>query len=424
MSTSHSRVHHYVPQWYQRRFFKAGQSRFYYLDLHPETVCDDGVHRHRRRSLLRWGPARCFCADELYTVKLGDWLTDEIERRFFGAIDPHGQHAVEALSEFEGLRRGFNREAFAYATQYMDAQRMRTPRGLDRLQSQIDICDRNQTLMAMQILFQLHTTMWSEGVREIVRARDSPTKFISTDEPVTFYNARVFPESKVGRYPGDVGLDKIGTRTLFPLGIDSCLIITHVQLVRNPWSDMLASRLNARAYQPTMMSLLDVQFGRELTEDEVLRVNLILKRRATRYLAAAEEEWLYPEKKTSIQHWSKLDDDWFLFPHLWKVSFVSGIVAGYSNGRKWAADEYGYHPGDPNYDDQRRRQREWDLHHKAKEAWSRKRAGCSVAHVDDGTRGDLVGDSLMQEYLDSVAHRAVRNRTARSTVSGTQSRPE
>jgi hypothetical protein len=174
-----------------------------------------------------------------------------------------------------------------------------------------------------------------------------------------------------------------------------------VQLVRNPWSDLLASRLNARAYQTTMMSLLGIQFGRELTEDEVLRINLILKRRATRYIAAAEEEWLYPEHRVSVQHWSKLDDDWFLFPNLWKVTFTSGTVAGFSGGGSWAADEYGYHPGDPDYDDKRRREKEWNLHEKAQRAWARKRAGCSVAHVDDGISSDRVSDKMMEEYLAS-----------------------
>jgi len=346
---------------------------------------------------LWWGPARCFCADELYTVKFGAWLSDEIERRFFGAIDSQGRESVRTIADFEGLSRSSGR-GLDFLPQYMDAQRMRTPRGLEWFQSQIDIRDRNQTLFAVQRLFQLHTTMWSEGVWEIVRARQSSTKFIVTDEPVTFYNPKVFPESKVGKYPGDLGLDKIGTRTLFPLGIDSCLLITHVQLVRNPWSDLLASRLNARAFQPTMMSLLDIQFGRELEEDEVLRINLILKRRATRYVAAAEQEWLYPEKRVSVQHWSKLDDDWFLFPHLWKVTFASGIVAGFSGGGSWATDEYGYRPGDPNYDDKQRRQKEWDLREKGQRAWARKRAGRSVAHVDEH---DHSGDSLMRKYLAS-----------------------
>jgi len=266
-----ARVHHYVPQWYQKGFLGSGQSRFHYLDLHPETV-GAGAHRHRRRHLLRWGPAQCFCADELYTVKFGDWLSDEIEKRFFGAIDNLGQASVRSLASFEGLSRSSGK-GLDYLPAYMDAQRMRTPRGLARFQSQTDIRDRNQTLLVMQLLFQLHTTMWTEGIWEVVRARTSPTKFIVTDEPVTFYNAKVFPEAKIGRYPGDVGLDKIGTRTIFPLNIDSCLLITHVQFARNPWSNLLASRLNARAYQTAMMSLLDIQFGRELTEDEVLRIN-------------------------------------------------------------------------------------------------------------------------------------------------------
>lgn len=350
---------------------------------------------------MRWGPSLCFCADELYTVKFGDWLSDEIERRFFGAIDSQGLKSVRTIADFEGLSRS-SAEGLDYLMQYMDAQRMRTPRGLERFQSQINIRDRNQTLFVMQRLFQLQSTMWTEGIWEVVRARLSPTKFIVTDDPVTFFNPKVFPESKEGRYPGDVGLDKIGTRTLFPLNLDTCLLITHVQLIRNPWSDLRTSRWNARAFQDTMMSLLDIQFGRELEEDEVLRINLILKRRATRYIAAAEEEWLYPEKRVSIQHWSKLDDDWFLFPHLWKVTFAGGTVAGYSGGRKtWAADEYGYHPGDPNYDDKQRREKEWDLHNKAKRTWARKRAGRSVAHVDDGMSSDRIGDEMMQEYLTS-----------------------
>ena len=151
-----------------------------------------------------------------------------------------------------------------------------------------------------------------------------------------------------------------------------------------------------------MMSLLDIQFGRELEEDEVLRINLILKLRATRYIAAAEEEWLYPEKRVSAQHWSKLDEDWFLFPHLWKVPFVSGMAVGFSGGGSWAVDEYGYRPGERNYDNKQRRQKEWDLREKAQRAWARKRVGRSVAHVDErGANGDRVGDSLMQEYLAS-----------------------
>jgi hypothetical protein len=66
MKAQQSRAHHYVPQWYQRRFLTPGASRFFYLDLHPDTVVRDGVS-HERKALLRWGPARCFYKDDKTT---------------------------------------------------------------------------------------------------------------------------------------------------------------------------------------------------------------------------------------------------------------------------------------------------------------------------------------------------------------------
>ncbi len=112
-------------------------------------------------------------------------------------------------------------------------------------------------------------------------------------------------------------------------------------------------RENARAYQTTMKNLLDTQFGRELEEQEVLRINHILKRRATRYIAAAEEEWLYPERHVVVRNWAELDDDWFLFPNLYKVPFAAEIVVGYRDGSVWAMDEHGRHPGNPKFKDEK-----------------------------------------------------------------------
>jgi hypothetical protein len=194
----------------------------------------------------------------------------------------------------------------------------------------------------MMRMFQLHTTIWTECVWEIVRARRSPTKFIVTDAPVTFYNHVMFKSDWV--HPEDADYKEIATRVLFPLGPDSCFILTHLQLVRNPWSVPSEFRRNPRSFDHTMKYLLEIQYGRELEEDEVLRINYILKRRAARYIAAAEKEWLFPEKRVSITDWTKLDNDWFLFPNLWKVSFTTGIMAGWADGSAWAADEYGHHP--------------------------------------------------------------------------------
>jgi hypothetical protein len=403
MTAPQSHVHHYVPRWYQRRFLKTGQFHFYYLDLRPETVVNNGK-KYQRRDLLRWGPDRCFYKDDLYTLKLGNWTTDDFEKRFFGIIDTNGRHAVELFGDFNGYSNCFSnnpegkgvREAFQSLPQYMDAQRFRTPRGLDFLRSIVNTRDSNETLLAMRQLYRFHTTMWLEGVWEIVRARQSPTKFIVTDEPVTFFNRRAFPSELA--YPRDVGLEKIGTRTLFPLGPDACLVITHLQLVRNPWAKPTTNRVNARAYQNTMVSMLETQFGRELDEDEVLRVNYILKRRATRYIAAAEEEWLHPERRVSTTDWAKLDDDWFLLPNLYKVPFHAEIMVGHEDGSVWAADEYGRNPGNPKYKDPKLHEEEWIRHEHAEREWGKKRAGKSVAHIDE-FRHDNVFDKIMEEHL-------------------------
>jgi hypothetical protein len=395
MTTQQAHKHHYVPQWYQRRFLLPGQNQFFYLDLNPETVVNGSV-RYRRRELLRWGTARCFYRDDLYTLKLRNWTTDQIEARFFGAIDRRGQKSVEVFGAYDGYSDAVHK-AFGDLPQFMDAQRFRTPRGLDRLSSLTAAKDRNQNLVLMQRLFQLHSTMWMEGVWEIARARNSATKFIISDEPVTFYNRRIYPTECAN--PGGIELDQVGTRTLFPLSMESCLIITHTQFVRNPRVNPNTQRENARAYQQTIKYLLDTQFGRELEEDEVLRINFILKKRATRYIAAAVESWLYPEARVSTQDWSKLDDDWFLLPHLYKVPFSNGIVVGYEDGTSYAADEYGRHPNNPSYQDKKRHSKEWETHLWARQEWAKKRVGKSVAHVEELGGRSAGGDKLMMNYL-------------------------
>ena len=74
MNTQQSHVHHYVPQWYQKRFLAPGKSKFHYLDLNPEVLTNNRVS-HQRKALLHWGPGRCFYKDDLYTLKLGGWTS-------------------------------------------------------------------------------------------------------------------------------------------------------------------------------------------------------------------------------------------------------------------------------------------------------------------------------------------------------------
>ena len=350
---------------------------------------------YQRRDLLNWGPASCFYKDDLYTLTFGRTATDEMEKMFFGEIDRLGHGAVAEIAEFAGITKSSGPDAFRNLPAYMGAQRFRTPRGLDDLKKRAswEADSPNATLIALACVFQAYATMWAEGVWEIVRARQSPTKFIVTDDPVTFYCQVMFPSE--WNYPEDCNLKQIGTRTLFPLGLDSCLIITHLQLTRHPKATPTEYRENARYYDQTMMHLGHIQFGRELEEDEVLRINYILKKRSTRYIAAAKKEWLYPERRVSTTDWKRLDEDWFLLPHLWKIPFSSGIAAG-GDGWAWAADEYGRHPGEPQYQDKRMHEIDWIRHQLAEREWARKRVGKSVAHIDEFWHDS---DGLMHKYL-------------------------
>jgi hypothetical protein len=243
-----SHAHHYVPRWYQRRFLAAGQTEYYCLDLHPETIIRSGA-AHSFNELHKWGTKKCFFEEDLYALRLGAWSTDEVERLFFEEVDRLGREAVELTADYRGFssKGSLNKNvgtALQNLVTYMGAQRFRTPRGLDLIKKWFG-SGHNETLRLMMDTFQIHTTVWTEAVWEIVRARRSSTKFIVTDAPVTFYNKSMFPSDWL--HPGDADFREIGTRTIFPLGPDSCFILTLLQLVRNPRSVPTMYRRNWRA---------------------------------------------------------------------------------------------------------------------------------------------------------------------------------
>ena len=395
MPESISHAHHYVPRWYQKRFLPPGQTKLYYLDLKPETVVGE-TFRYTKKAVRFLDPALCFCVSDLYSMRFGRHVTDTLEQHFFGAVDRLGAPAAEFFNSFNAIRTGINKFYQDFLA-YIAAQRFRTLRGLDWIKRQAGAPDQTRTLIAMRELFQLYNAMWMEGVWELVHARNSARKFIVSDNPVTFYNRRIFPHEDA--YPGGDDFPKVGTRTIFPVSMDCCLIITHLQLVRNPWSKPLAIRENARMFGQTMAKLTAIQVGRELEEDEVLRINYILKQRATKFIAAPNREALCPENQFAKTDWSKLDDDWFLLPNPWKVGFTTGIVAGFKDGSTLAVDEYGRSPRHPRFEDGRRREAEHRTFENGRREWAKRRIGKSLAHTLDLGREDAFSDRFMREYL-------------------------
>lgn len=391
-----SHQHHYVPRWYQKRFLPVGQQKLWYLDLKPEKVTVNGRISFMRQALRSMYPAQCFYFDDLYLLHFGKHVTDVVEKSFFGTVDKRGCSAAQFFDAFDVRANGLN-ESYQGLLAYIAAQRFRTPRGLDWIRRQGGVQDQNRTLMVMRQLFEAYNAMWMEGTWEIVHARNSETKFIISDDPVTFFNRKIFPEE--APYPGGDDFPKIGTRTIFPLNAENCLIITHLQLVRNPWCKPLETRENARLFGQTVARLTAIQHSRALEENEVLRINYLLKHRATKFIASGRKDDLYPESKLGRIDWAKLDDDWFLLPHLWKVNFTTGILMGTMDGRHLAIDEHGRDPRHPRYEDPRRRAEEHRTFEDGKREWAKKRIGKSLAQTWEWGRENSVHDRMMQEYL-------------------------
>ena len=362
-------INHYVPQWYQKRFIPShgGEQKFHYLDLTPPRVMHSDGSFHRRNELRRLGPANCFAQPNLYTLFFGKDAADIIERHFFGVIDRLGADAVKFFSNYALC--GETGAAFNNLLRYLDAQKLRTPKGLDLIKRLPGRNSHQDALKFMGQLWQAHMTIWTEGVWEIVQCDQSETKFIISDHPVTTYNKNLFPLSPECKYPFDAPIECLATHTIFPLDLNRCLVITNLGYVRNPEANPLQVRENPRYFAPTVFDIRKVQTGRQISEDNVRAINYIAKRRARRYVAAAQKEWLYPEKILKTTMWDKLGDRFFLMPDPRKVSFSTDFFAGYKDGSVWGSDEYGRRPrkDDPVIETQRAI--EWSAFQRSKKEW-------------------------------------------------------
>lgn len=354
---------HYVPEWYQYRFFDGSEkeNKFYYLDSNPETITTPNGEKHKRKSLLRWGPPRCFCENHLYTTKFLAWESTEIEERFFGKLDTNGRGAIEYFTQFE--HPSVNQKAFHDFLLYMSVQKIRTPKGLSYLSLFTKTKDKNQLLIDMQEFQMMHCALWTECVWCIVDASDSDTKFIISDNPVTVYNSGCFPASRWCRGSNEPGIWLDGTHTIFPLSLNKALILTNLSWARNPYGNPLKERPHSQLFRQSMFKFTDIQTGRMLTEQDVLAINHVIKSRADRYIAATNKDWLYPEKKLKTRHWDKIGKSYLLMPDPRSMSFSSEIIIGYENKKSDVFDEYGRKPWHEDYKDKERSEYEWESFH-------------------------------------------------------------
>jgi hypothetical protein len=354
--------HHFVPRWYQRRFLTAERGEFLVLDKSPNSklMCPDGRLRDiKPRTQFSCGPNKLFQMPGLYSVALRDIREDAIERLIFGAVDDAGARANALFcgwpqsSGFTGPKEdekqlhrfGHPSQLMGKQVEYMAAQRVRTPKGIAQIKYALAMAGQltanNNALMAYLLQRrQYDCTVWAEGVWEIFSARNSGTKFLLSDEPVTIYNCDCYPGSDVCRYPFDPDVFWRGSRVLHPLNPNALLVISHVEHVDNP-SRMKArrERRNARAYDEVLLNYMDIINEREFNDTQVAKINFAMKSRATRYVASVRHDDLFPEKEIEEIRWSEIDK--LFYPRFPSYRGKSEVMIRYKDGTIRSSNAFG-----------------------------------------------------------------------------------
>lgn len=341
-----TRKNHYVPQWHQERFFAPGRTTHFLLDLKPPTFKRRDGTLASGRCLFDSPRSRAFVAQDLYSTFFGVEVNDEIEKMFFGDIDRRGADAVRA---FCGDDQGAWHQHFEDLFEFLDIQKLRTPKGLAWLRQQYPEIGRlgemlpgvaqNQLMAEMQSIRMLNVTTWTTGVREIVSAEQAGAKFILSDHPVTVYNHAIPPSDARNRYPEDPSSALKGSQTLFPLGPDHLLILTNLEYAKTPETCPNAKRTFARNYQSTMVSTIEFIKDRYLTDEQVAEVNFVIKARADRYVAGSSREDIFPEKVVS-KSWADLRTT-FLPPADKLYRYGGEMYARFESGDVYYQDKFG-----------------------------------------------------------------------------------
>jgi hypothetical protein len=332
-----TRNNHYVPQWYQEGFFNPGRSSLAYVDMTPDRrVLPDGREIVQRGEWNDTPTSKAFRQKDLYSTFFGTSVDDEIERRLFGDVDARGSKAVRA---FIGTDVREWHEHFYDFFEFLDIQKIRTPKGLAWLQAQYPALTQNELMFEMQGIRMLHCAIWVGGVREIVSAEDSDVKFITSDHPVTIYNHAASPTDDACVYPLDPGISLRGSQTLYPMDRNHCLILTNLEYAKNPDTDPLRKRTFARNFRQSITKIDSFLRERKLTAQEVSEINYIVKKRARRYIGGGSKEWLFPERMVT-RSWSELRKT-LLPPELGLFQFGGEIFVKYENGDVHYQDEFG-----------------------------------------------------------------------------------
>lgn len=330
------RNNHYVPRWYQKLFLLDKRDQLNYLDLYPEKIKLSNGKEKTLNSCRLKPPSKSFCERDLYTTFLGNLINDEIEVELFGGIDKIGLRAVNAFTNGDAGDRIKN---FSNLMLYLDAQKLRTPKGLDWIRKHYSGLDQNSLMYEMQAVRTINCTLWSEGVKEIVSAKDSEIKFIISDHPITIYNYACPPDSEKCSYPDDPSIKYKASQTIFVLDMNNCLILTNYEYAEKPEKvNPIEYRTNANFFRQSFVNSEKIIRARTFNDEDVKKINYIIKSRAKKYIAGREKE-LHPENDIKCS-WSDLKD--ILLPPKYQLGQFGGeMFMGFEDGTTQYQDAFG-----------------------------------------------------------------------------------
>ncbi len=332
-----TRNNHYVPQWYQQGFFEPGRKSLAYVDMTPDhKVLSDGRVITQNGAWNDTPTSKAFFQTDLYSTFFGTSVNDEIERRLFGDVDTRGSQAVRA---FIGTDMREWHDHFQDFFEFLDIQKIRTPKGLDWLRAQYPNLTQNELMFEMQGIRMLHCTIWAGGVREIVSAEESDIKFITSDHPVTIYNHALPPANGACIYPLDPGIALQASQTIYPMDRNHCLILTNLEYAKDASTNPLNKRTFARNYRQSLTRIDAFIRSRRLNADEVAQINFIIKKRARRFIGAGRMEWLHPERIVT-ESWSELRRT-LMPPKDGMFHFGGEMFVKYESGDVHYQDEFG-----------------------------------------------------------------------------------
>lgn len=324
-----------MPQWHQNGFADERDNELRHLK-HRKIKLKDGTTKIVQ-SKNWFSSAQCFYFKDLYSTFFGMIVNDDIEKKLFGPIDDNGANSVKAfLTDDQAQWHNNFQDLFTY----LDAQKLRTPKGLDWVKSKYPELNQIQLMTEMQALRTINCTLWTEGVRELVSAYDSDVKFILSDHPVTIYNYACSPNSEMCKYPNDPDIALKGSQTIFPLDKNRCLILTNLEYAKDPDGvNPLEQRTNATKIRQSMVNTINFINERKLTAEEVNKINFIIKSRAKEAIAAGKESWLFPENMLSC-NWAELR--YVLLPPSDELYHFGGeMFVGYEDGSTHYQDAFG-----------------------------------------------------------------------------------